>query len=146
MEINYVLVNVPIAHVAPGAEVAVGVIGQGGGEVRGRFAASPELYELVRPMLRATRFRYLQEIFDRMLKGRTLTTTKWEGDEQIDPSDDRYLGLLAERWSDGHLVFAAPQKTEADSLDEALGRLFMDRVLNQQIETLQGAKELVLSP
>src|SRR6266536_2069366 len=111
MQINYVLVKVPVAHIGPGAEVAVGVIGQGGGEVRGRFAADPELYALVRPMLRHTRFKYLQEIFDRVLKDRTLTTTRWEGDQQIDPSDERYLELLSDRWSDGHLYFAPSETT-----------------------------------
>src|SRR6266542_3455554 len=118
VDVNYLVVKVPVPHLAPNAEVAVGVIGKGEGEVRGRFAADDALYDIVSPVLRRTRFKYLQQIFDKALRERTLTTTQWPGDQEIDATDPRYLDLLAERWSDGHVVFSPPQQIESDSLDK----------------------------
>lgn len=145
MEVRYVLVRIPIAHVAPNAHVNVGVIGQADGQVRGRFAADEVLYALVHPMIRHSRFKYLQEIFDRVLQKKTLTTTQWEGDQEIAADDPRYLDLLRERWSDGHVVFSETEETIAESLDEGLETLLTEQVLKQQIETTRGLADLVLS-
>lgn len=145
MEIRYAVVKVPVPHLAPEAEIAVGVIAQGGGEARGRFAADESLYDLVSPVLRRTRFKYLQQIFDKALQEKTLTTTKWEGDETIDANDPRYLELLAERWSDGHVVFSEPQQLQAESLEQGLDKILQEQVLDQSVPTIQGERHLTLT-